>query len=221
MLALAEEHTRGAVQLGHHDTLGAVDHEGASRGHVRDHAEIDILVNGLEVLVVVVGAGEAQLGLERHAEGEASFDALRDAVPGGINIVVEEFEDEIVSRVGDGEVLGENLVEAFVLPVVGIGLELEEVFEGLELNIEEVRIFERFLDGREVDSFSSCCQGIEFLGCEDEEKTNEIQETDSLERKIGINLSPSQWSGLRLNATNFAGNNSSYLISTSAPASSS
>ena len=148
------------MQLGNHNTFGAVDDEGASGGHVGNHAEIDVLINGLEVLVILVGAGESQLGLERHAEGEAALNAFLNAVARGVDIIVKEFKDEIVSRVGDGEVLGEHLVKAFVLPVVGVGFQLEEVFEGLELNIEEVGIFVRFLDGREVDSFSSCCQGI-------------------------------------------------------------
>ena len=119
-----------------------------------------VLINGLKVFIILVRARKSQFGFERHAEGQATFDALLDAVARSVDVIVEKFEDEIVSRVGDGEVFRENLVQAFILPIVRIGLQLEEVFKRLKLNIQKIRIFERFFDRREVDSFGSCCQGI-------------------------------------------------------------
>ena len=152
------------MQLRHHNTFSAVDHKSATGRHIGDHTQIDVLVNGLKIFVIVVRAGESQFGFERHAEGEAAFDALGNAIARGIDVIVEKFEHEIISRVGDGEVFREDPVKSFVLPIVGVGLQLEEVLERLQLNIEEVRIFERFLDGREADSFGCCCQGIKVLG---------------------------------------------------------
>ena len=167
------------VQLGNHNTLCAVDHEGAAGGHVGNHAQIDILIDGLKIFVILVGARKSQLGLERNAVGKAAFDALGNAVPGRIDIVIEKFEDEIVSCVGDGEVFGENLVQPFVLPVVGVGFQLEEILERLKLNIQKIRIFERLFDRREIDSFSSCCQGIDVLG-----KCEEIKERTNKKKRI-------------------------------------
>ena len=57
--------------------------------------------------------------------------------------IIKKFESKIASCVGDGEIFGKDLVEAFVFPVVGIGLQLEEVLERLKLNIQKIRIFER------------------------------------------------------------------------------
>jgi hypothetical protein len=43
-LVVVEEDARGAVQLRHHDALGAVDDERAGLGHQRDLAEVDLLL---------------------------------------------------------------------------------------------------------------------------------------------------------------------------------
>ena len=69
--ALAEEHARAAVQLAHDHALGAVHHERAFGGHVGDLAQVYVLYNGLEILVLRIGAIKLQLGLQRNTVGEA------------------------------------------------------------------------------------------------------------------------------------------------------
>ena len=140
--ALAEEHARRTMQLVDDDPLGAVHHEGTARGHVGDGAQVDVLHDGLEVLVLGVGAVQLQLGLQRDAVGQAALDALFDAVAGRVNEVIQELEHELVARVGDREVLIEHLEEALGFTVLRLGLQLEELAEGAELNVEEVRIGE-------------------------------------------------------------------------------
>ena len=140
--ALAEEYARGAVKLVDDDALRSVDHERAARGHVRNGAEVHVLHDGLEVLVLGVGTVEFEFGLQRNAVGQAPLDALFDAVARGIDEVVEELQHELVARVRDGEVLIEHLEETLALPVLRLGLQLEELAEGAELNVEEVRIGE-------------------------------------------------------------------------------
>ena len=142
------------MQLGDHNAFGSVDDESTARRHIRDHAEIHVLHDGLKIFVFLVVAGKLQLSLEGNAISESTFDALLDAVTGSVDVVVKKFESKIASCVGDGEVFGENLVKAFVFPVVRIGLQLEEILERLKLNIQKIRIFERLLDGREAYSFS-------------------------------------------------------------------
>ena len=78
MHALVEEYARRAVQLGYDDTLGAVDDERSCRSHVRDVPEIDFLDHRVEILMFGIGAGKAQLGLERYVVGESSVQALFD-----------------------------------------------------------------------------------------------------------------------------------------------
>jgi len=101
----------------------------------------------------LIVARKPQFGFQRNAIGKSTFDALLDAITGCVDVVVKKFESKVASCVGDGEVFGENLIKAFVLPVVGIGLQLEEILKRLKLNIQEIRVFEGLLDGREADSF--------------------------------------------------------------------
>ena len=136
----AEEDARGAVQLGNDDTLGTVDDEGALRSHVGNHAEIDMLLERLEVLVFGVFATQFHLGFQRHAVGEAALDALLDGIAGRIDVIIQEFEFKIVSRIRNGEVFFKDLVQAFVQTVVGVGFNLEEILERLDLDVEEIRV---------------------------------------------------------------------------------
>ena len=129
MDALTEKDARRTVQLADHDTFGAVDDERALLGHVRDGTEIDVLNHRGEILVVRVGAVELQLGLQRHAVGEATLQALRDAVLRRVDVIVQELEDEIVARVSDGEVLGKHLVETLLLTFLRRYVELKEIPE--------------------------------------------------------------------------------------------
>ena len=110
METLSEEDAGGAVQLGYNDAFGTVDDEGASRGHVRDGAEEDILDHGVEIFVFGVGAVQLELRLERHTVGETAFEALFNGVARRIHEIIEELEHEIVAGVRDRE----HLLEYFV-----------------------------------------------------------------------------------------------------------
>ena len=103
------------MQLADDHALGTIDDEGAVVRHVRNRTEEDILNHGVEVLMVGVGAVELQPGLQGHGIGESALQTLFDAVAGRINVIVQEFQDEVVAGVSDGEVLGEHLVQAIVL----------------------------------------------------------------------------------------------------------
>jgi hypothetical protein len=111
--------------------------------------------------VFLVVARKLKFCLERNAIGQTTFDALLNAVAGSVDVIVKKIKIKIASCVSDGKILSKDLVKAFVFPVVGVGLQLEEILERLKLNIQKIRIFERLLDGREADSFSCfCCQGV-------------------------------------------------------------
>ncbi len=142
------------MQLADHHALGAVHDERALGGHVGDLAQVHVLHDGLEVLVLGIGAVQLQLGLQRHAVGEAALDALIDAVAGRIDEVVQELQHELVARVRDGEVLAEYLEEAFLLAVLGERVDLEELLEALELDVEEIGIIDTDLAGAEIDALA-------------------------------------------------------------------
>ena len=93
-----------------------------------------------KVLVLRVGAVQLQLGLQRHAVSQTALDALRDAVSGWIDEVVQEFQYKLVPGVRDGKVLVEHLEQALRVAVLGLGLKLEELAEGPQLNVKKIRI---------------------------------------------------------------------------------
>ena len=142
MAALAEEHARRTVQLVDNDALRPVDHEGPTRGHVRNGAQVDVLDNGLEILVLRIGAVQLQLRLQRHTVRQATLDAFFDAVTWRVDEVVQEFENELVPRIGDRKVLVEHLEESLGIPVLRLGFQLEKLAERAKLDVEKVRVGE-------------------------------------------------------------------------------
>ena len=140
--ALVEEHAGGSVELGHDDTLRAVDHERAGGRHVRDVPEIDVLDAGIKVLEHRVSTGKAELGLERDVVRQAALTALLDGILRGIDEIIDELQFVVVPRILNREDFLEYLVKAFVLAVLRRSLQLEEVLEGLELHFQQVRILQ-------------------------------------------------------------------------------
>ena len=123
-----------------------------------------MLLEGLEIFVLGVFAAQLHLGLQRDAIGQAALDALLDGIAGRIDIIIQEFEFEIVTRVRDGEILLEDFEEAFVQTVVGVGLNLEEILERLDLDIEEIRVI-KFSYRREINycGFFFCQGTINYI----------------------------------------------------------
>src|SRR5690606_36350687 len=118
------------------------------------------LNDGLEILVLRIGAVELQLGLQGHAVGQTALHALVDAVAGRVNEVIEEFEHELVPGVRDGEILHEHLVEALTLPVLGEGLYLEELFKARQLDVKEIRILCRKARGTVINALVLAREGL-------------------------------------------------------------
>jgi hypothetical protein len=117
------------VQLRNDNALRTVDDESASLRHIWDCAEIDILHNDSKVLVLVIGTIELQLRLEWHTVCQATLQTLLNGVTRRINVVIEELEYEVISCVGDWEVLLKNAIETLVLAVLCGGIHLEEIPE--------------------------------------------------------------------------------------------
>lgn len=127
--ALPEEYARRTVELRYDDPLGTVDDECAARRHVGDGTEIDILYHRVEVLVFRVRTVEFQFRLERDAVGQAAFEALLYGIAGRVDIVIDEFQNEVVPCIGYREIFHEHFVEPLVLAVLCGGVELEKVVE--------------------------------------------------------------------------------------------
>lgn len=112
--------------------------------------QIDILNHSGEVLVVRVGTVQFELRFEGHRVGKASLKAFSYSVTWGIDVIVEKFQHEIVTSVGNREILGKNFEKPLVVAFFGRSVKLQEVLEGFELHLQEVGIRERILNRREV-----------------------------------------------------------------------
>ena len=120
------------------------------------------MLDGLELLVFRVVARELEFSFQRDAVGEPALDAFLDGVARRVDEIVLEFEGVNITGIRDGKILLEDLEETFVESVVGVGLDLEEVLEGLELNIQEIGIGE-LADGCKINySGLILCQGMKI-----------------------------------------------------------
>ena len=88
-------------------------------------------------------AGKLQFGFQGNTVCQTSFKAFVHRIAGSVDVIIKEFEDETISRIGDREVLGESLVKALVVTQLGVGVDLEKFPERFQLNIQEVGIFNR------------------------------------------------------------------------------
>ena len=140
------------MELRHDDPFRPVDDKGAAGGHVGDHAQVNILDDRFKIFVFGIGAVKLQLSFQGYAVGEAPFDALIHGVAGRIDKIIQEFEDEVITGIGNRKILGKYLVQALVDPVLRIGFQLEKILERLELNIEKVGIFCLDPSGCETDA---------------------------------------------------------------------
>ena len=156
MGALSEEYARRTVQLRNDYALGTIDDKGALLGHIRNRSEIHVLYHGVKILVVGVGTVKFKLGFQRHTVGQTALKALIYRIPRRVNVVVQELEHKAVARIHDGEVLGEHLIQAFVISFFGRGVQLQKVLEGLQLYLQKVGIRKRILYRRKINT-GFCC----------------------------------------------------------------
>ncbi len=139
-LARLEDDARRPHELRHHDALGAVDHEGALRGH---HGEV---THEDRLLLDLAGGGVHEAGAHEDGRGEghvlllALLDRELGRRPQVLVVGVElQLELQGLGEVLDGGDVGEGLLQPL----------LEEPLEGFSLDRDEVRKLERFLDVRE------------------------------------------------------------------------
>ena len=150
MRALSEEHTGRTVQLAYDYAFCAVDDESAGLRHIRNRAQIYILDFCCEILVIRIGAVQFEFGLERHAVGQTTFEALLDSIAGRVDIVVKKLQHKVVACVGNGEILCEHLIKAFVVALFRGSVELQKVAERLQLHLEKIGVRQRIFHRCEI-----------------------------------------------------------------------
>ncbi len=149
-----EVDARGTHQLGHHDTLGAVDDERAALGHEREVTHEHRL--GLDL--TGVGVHELRRHEQRGGVGHVPLLALLDRVLLLLEPVVAEREGHGAGEVLDRRDLLEDLLQTGTVgDVVATGvlrgghtglpaLVAEQPVEALRLERQEVRDLQRLLD---------------------------------------------------------------------------
>ncbi len=97
------------MQLRNHNSLSAIDDESTSFGHIGNSTEVDVLNDGIKILMLRVGAIEFQLSLQGNAECQSAFNTFFNCVAWGVDIIIEEFENKIISCVGNGKIFRKDL----------------------------------------------------------------------------------------------------------------
>ena len=140
------------MQLRHHNTFCSIDDKCTIAGHVRNGAQENILNDRIKILMIRVGAEQFQFCLQRHTVSETSLQAFLNGVARWVDIIIQKFQNEIVTCIGNREILREHLIQAIVLAQFWWCVQLQEVLERLQLHFQEIRIRHRTLYGSEINS---------------------------------------------------------------------
>src|ERR1700722_14818235 len=150
-LVVIEEHAGAAMHLRDDDALGAVDDEGAVRGHERHIAHVHVLL--LDVLDRLrLGLGidvehdEAQRHLERRREGHATLAAFVDIIFRRFVLILDELEMSGVGEVLDREHRLEDRLQALGWTAALRRLHQQELLIRGLLDFDQVRHLADFLD---------------------------------------------------------------------------
>ena len=142
---VVEEHAGRTVQLRDDDALGAVDDEGAVVGHERDLAHVDLLLlhvlDGLARRLAVVDH-QAHGHAQRRAVAHAALAALALVERRVAELVADVFQRGVAVVAGDREHRLQRGMQAAVLALGRIGVRLQELAIGIDLDGEQERHFE-------------------------------------------------------------------------------
>ncbi len=150
-LVMVEEHAGAAVHLAHDHALGAVDDEGAVRGHERHVAHehillLDVLDRFRAGILVHLEDDQPQLDLERRGIGHVALHAFLDVVFGLFQLVAHEFQHAGLVEILDREDRLEHALDPLAVLRLGSVARVEEQVIGGFLHLDEVRHLEDFAD---------------------------------------------------------------------------
>ena len=143
MDALLEDDAGRTMQLAHHDALGAVDDEGAQVGEQRQIPQVDLFLDDVAraalPVVQILPDNEAKRRLQGRGVGHVPLDALLLRIAGGAQLGRDVFEAEVLVHIGDRKNLLKNAVEREIPGILCDGVAVNQIAEGLELYIQEIR----------------------------------------------------------------------------------
>ena len=115
MYTLSEENAWRAVKLCDNNTLGTIYDKCAVACHIRNCTEEDILRDSIELFMIRISTVEFHSCLQGYAICQSSLETLINSVAWRVDIVIQELKHEIVTSIGNREVLGEHLIKTVVL----------------------------------------------------------------------------------------------------------
>jgi hypothetical protein len=137
---------RRAVQLGNDDAFGSVDDERTAFRHHGHFAHVDFLV--LDRFLFL----EAQLHVERNGVGHAFADAFHLGHLRTVEVVGHILQLGVAIVAFDGEHFAEHGLQTDGVPLRGSLVLLQKLLEGVDLNLDQVRGGDDFLELTEIDA---------------------------------------------------------------------
>ena len=117
------------MQLRYNHTLGSIDNKGTIGCHIRNRTQEHVLDRHGKIRMIRIRTIQFQLSLQRYTIGQTALQTFVNRVAGRVNIVIQELKNEIITRVGDREVLCEHLIQTVILAFLRRSVQLQEVFE--------------------------------------------------------------------------------------------
>ena len=112
------------MQLRYNNTLSTIDDESTVLCHVRNSTQEYILDESTEILMIWVCTVKFHLSLQRYTIRKTSLQALINSIAWRVNIVIQELKNEIITSIGDREVLREHLIQTVILAFLRRSIQL-------------------------------------------------------------------------------------------------
>ena len=100
--------------------------------------------------MIRISAIKFQLSLQRHTVSLATLQTLLYRVTGRVDVIIQEFKNEIVPGVRNREILCKNLVETLVISFFRRSVKLKEIFKRLQLHLEKIGVRQRIFHRCEI-----------------------------------------------------------------------
>jgi hypothetical protein len=106
------------VQLANNNSFCSVDHKCATRSHVRNVSEENVLHDRLEIDVFFIITAQAKFRFQRNRISKTALHTFFNGVAWRIDEIIQELKHENVTRVSDWKILTEHPEQTFDIAFV-------------------------------------------------------------------------------------------------------
>ena len=112
------------MQLRNNNTLCTIDNKSTIIRHVWNGTQEHVLDKGTKIFMIGICTIKFHLRLQGHTIGQSTLQTFFNGISRRIDKVIQELENEIITRIGDREVLGEHLIQTVILAFLRWGFQL-------------------------------------------------------------------------------------------------